>query len=107
MTTQTRPPRPLPVPATPLVDREEEVAAVCARLTSPDVRLLTLTGPGGTGKTRLALQAAADLRPAFAGGVTFAALGPVVDAAAVPSAVAAALGLEQAVGGDPARALPD
>jgi predicted ATPase/DNA-binding CsgD family transcriptional regulator len=89
------------------VDREEEVAAVCARLTSPDVRLLTLTGPGGTGKTRLALQAAADLRPAFAGGVTFAALGPVVDAAAVPSAVAAALGLEQAVGGDPARALPD
>ncbi|HEX2326085.1 MAG TPA: protein kinase, partial [Chloroflexota bacterium] len=107
VTTQTRPPRPLPVPATPLVDREEEVAAVCARLTSPDVRLLTLTGPGGTGKTRLALQAAADLRPAFAGGVTFAALGPVVDAAAVPSAVAAALGLEQAVGGDPARALPD
>ena len=70
MTLQTRPPRPLPVPATPLVDREDEVAAVCARLTSPDVRLLTLTGPGGTGKTRLALQVAADVRSAFAGGVT-------------------------------------
>src|SRR5690349_20581915 len=51
----------LPVPMTALIGREREIAAVSALLAEPTVRLLTLTGPGGTGKTRLALEVAAEL----------------------------------------------
>lgn len=57
-----RPGPPLPLPPTPLLGREAEIGAVCHALTGHDVRLLTLTGPPGIGKTRLALQVAADLR---------------------------------------------
>src|SRR3984957_16511508 len=58
----------LPVPPTPLVGREEAVAAVEALVRHEGVRLITLTGPGGSGKSRLALEAAGRLRPGFADG---------------------------------------
>src|SRR6266508_304249 len=58
----------LPVPATPFLGRSEELASVSAQLSSEGVRLLTLTGAGGTGKTRLALQSAAEVAEAFPGG---------------------------------------
>ncbi|MBA2520649.1 MAG: tetratricopeptide repeat protein [Chloroflexia bacterium] len=86
----------MPVSLTPLVGREGEVAAVLHLLHDPDVRLLTLTGPGGVGKTRLALRAAADVAGAFAGGVWFAGLASVTDPGLVPSAIAQALGIRLA-----------
>ena len=64
-------------PATPLLGREVELAAVTARLRAKGTRLLTLTGPGGVGKTRLALAAAAELRSEFPDGVAVAELAPV------------------------------
>ena len=59
----------LPVPATPFLGREQELTQVTALLIDPSTRLLTLTGPGGTGKTRLALRAAEEVAPAFPDGV--------------------------------------
>src|SRR4051794_6347542 len=82
----------LPTPATPLVDRTEEMALITARLRDPAVRLVTLTGPGGTGKTRLALAAAEQLVPER-DAVWWIDLGPVRDAAAVPAAIAGAVGV--------------
>src|SRR5829696_2440226 len=69
----------LPTPLTPFLGREREVAAVAALMTQPDLRLLTLTGPGGTGKTRLALRVAVDLTSRFADGVAFVPLAAVAD----------------------------
>ena len=70
-----------------------------------DVRLLTLTGPGGTGKTRLALQVAAELLDDFPDGVFFVPLAPLRDPELVPSAIASALGVRESAGQPPARAV--
>ena len=87
-----------PAPLTPLVGRAVEVASVGALLESPAVRLVTLTGPGGTGKTRLALHLAAEVLDRFPGGTYFVELAAVERAALVPSAIARALGVEERSG---------
>jgi predicted ATPase/class 3 adenylate cyclase/Tfp pilus assembly protein PilF len=83
----------LPVQPTPLVGREEEVRAIHARLAEDGSRLLTLTGPGGTGKTRLALQGAAELLDDFEHGVRAVFLASVRDPAMVLPTIASSLGL--------------
>ena len=92
-------PSPLPAPQTSLVGRDAERAELRELFGRPEVRLLTLTGPGGTGKTRLALQLALDLRDDFPGGVCFASLGDVRDPARVVPAIAEALGLREPLAG--------
>ena len=82
----------LPIPATPFLGREAEVEEVGALLRQDDVRLLTLTGPGGTGKTRLALQAAAAAADAHPAGVWWVPLAALRDPALVLESAAKALG---------------
>jgi predicted ATPase/class 3 adenylate cyclase len=82
----------LPVPATPFLGREAELAELAALLVRDDVRLVTLTGPGGSGKTRLALQAAAEAADAFPGGVWWVPLAALRDPALVLESATTALG---------------
>jgi predicted ATPase/class 3 adenylate cyclase len=88
----------LPVQPTVLIGREREVATIVQRLRREEVRLVTLTGAGGTGKTRLGIQVASELRDLFAGGVLFVSLAPIHDAALVMPAIAQALGISDGVG---------
>jgi predicted ATPase len=88
----------LPVPLTPIIGREDEITAVVALLRDPDVRLVTLIGPGGIGKTRLAIEVARRMTlsasgPAGLDGASFIDLAAVRDAAGWPAAVTAALGI--------------
>jgi class 3 adenylate cyclase len=85
----------LPVPATPFLGREHEVAQVVALLADPDTRLLTLTGPGGTGKTRLAIHAASQTADSFPDGTTWVGLAPLRDPALVIPAIAHALEIRE------------
>jgi predicted ATPase/transcriptional regulator with XRE-family HTH domain len=85
----------LPVLLTPLIGREQEVAAVCSELAHPTVRLLTLLGAGGIGKTRLSLQVATQMRNQFADGVCFVPLAPIRDPALVLSAIAQVLDIRE------------
>jgi predicted ATPase/class 3 adenylate cyclase len=96
-------PHNLPLQPTPFLGREREVDAVVDLLKRPEVRLLTLTGPGGTGKTRLALQAAAESLEDFPDGVFFVPLAPITDPALVPSAIGSVLGIRE----EGERSLPD
>jgi predicted ATPase/class 3 adenylate cyclase len=88
-------PNNLPRQPTPFLGREREVGEVVDLLRRDDVQLLTLVGPGGTGKTRLAMQAAAELVDGFADGVFFVPLAALDDPALVPVAVAGALGIRE------------
>ena len=84
----------LPAELTPLVGRDAELGEVCSLYCSEGCRLVTVTGPGGTGKTRLALAAAAQLGERMADGVGWVNLAPLTQAQQVAGAIAAALGLE-------------
>jgi predicted ATPase/DNA-binding SARP family transcriptional activator len=90
------PPTNLPAPPTPLVGRERELNETAALLMRPDVRLLTLTGAGGSGKTRLALELAEQAVKRFPDGVFLCELASVNDPALALSAIAQTLGLKEA-----------
>jgi class 3 adenylate cyclase len=94
-------PHNLPIQLTNFIGREREIAELRERLRHG--RLLTLSGPGGTGKTRLAVQVAAEALLEFSDGATFVDLAPVSDSALVGSAIASALGVRE----EPGRPLLD
>ena len=83
----------LPVPATAFLGRRRELRDVIALLRAPDARLVTLTGPGGTGKTRLALQAAAEVSDSYPDGVWWTSLAPMREAASMLRTVGQTLGV--------------
>lgn len=90
-----------PVPTTSLIGRTHELAQICELMLRADTRLLTLLGPPGIGKTRLALHVAGELQTAFLDGVTYAPLAPVRDAGLVIDAIAQLLGFAESAFPDP------
>src|SRR5439155_21678440 len=86
----------LPIQPTPLIGREQEVETTRALLQRSQVRILTLTGPGGVGKTRLGLQIATDMKDDFRDGICFVSLASTFDTELVIPIIAQALGLTDA-----------
>ena len=95
----------LPTQPTPFVGRVAALAEISNWLTTEDMRLITVLGPGGMGKTRFALRAAESLLDHFPDGTYFAELASIEDAAQVPATIAEAVGLEISSGGDPMERL--
>jgi predicted ATPase/DNA-binding XRE family transcriptional regulator len=90
---RTAPPSPLPLPPTALIGREQELTQALAKLRNDEVRLLTLTGPAGIGKTRLVLQVARELEAHYTQGVAFVLLADLRDAKVLPFVIAQVFGL--------------
>ena len=95
----------LPVQRTAFIGREHEAAALRQLLSRVDVQLVTLTGPGGIGKTRLALQVAAETSAEFPGGVCFVPLSAVSDPGLIPSTIGQALGVRETGNQSPQESL--
>src|SRR6516225_5834913 len=103
----SRDPRPLPVGTTSLIGREQAIGEVAGLLGEPGVRLVTLTGPGGIGKTRLAAAVGGRLRGRFGAGVVFVPLAAVTDPGLVLADIARAAGADLAGTGSPLEALAE
>jgi predicted ATPase len=103
---ETRPTN-LPVSRTGFVGREKEVAAARELLLRPDVRLVTVTGPGGIGKTRLAVEVASSLIEVFPGGIHFVPLSPLSDPGLIASVIVQTLGIREAGGQSPLEMLKE
>ena len=91
-------PNNLPIQATPFIGREADIGALKVLCARPEVRLLTITGVGGTGKTRLALQVAAELLDEFQDGVWLVSLAPIADPALVAPTIASVLNVRESPG---------